>query len=147
MKEILNNSVSGEATVTATTGKVVVKVNDEIANLTLDEFWKEEIAIPEEHFNERDWEMWVYDTSFCIVEYIDDEEIVDDMIDKMGWVEPEISKIYEIDGDANWRSEYRYEIVGCNFHPDTKMSVIINEIYNKLMNEYIGKKGCVDKVA
>ena len=147
MSEVKNTKVCGEAAVTATTGKVAVKVNDEIANLTLDEFWKEEIAIPEEHFNEQDWEMWVYDTSFCLVEYIDDEEIVDDLIDKMGWVEPEISKIYEIDGDANWRSEYRYEIVGCNFHPDTKMSVIINEIYNKLMDEYIGTQSGVNKVA
>ena len=77
MKEILYNSVSGEATVTATTGKVAVKINDEITNLTIDEFWKEMIAIPEEHFNERDWEMWIYSSSLSIADYIDDEVAVD----------------------------------------------------------------------
>ena len=39
MKEVKNTKVCGEATATATTGKVPVKVNDEIANLTLDEYW------------------------------------------------------------------------------------------------------------
>ena len=146
MKEILNNSVSGEATVTATTGKVAVKINDEITNLTIDEFWKEMIATPEEHFNERDWEMWIYSSSLSIADYIDDEVAVD-MLEKMGWVEPDISKIYEIDGDAYYRSEYRYEVDGVTYHPDTKMSVVIYEVYNKLLDEYIGTQSGVNKVA
>ena len=84
MKEVKNTKVCGEATATATTGKVPVKVNDKIANLTLDEYWTEWMEIPEQHFNERDWDMWVYDASSSIVEYIDDDEIVDYMFDKMG---------------------------------------------------------------
>ena len=135
MKEILNNSVSGEATVATTTGNVGVKINDEIANLTLDEYWTEWMAIPEQHYNERDWDMWVYNAEPCIVDYIDDDEIADYMFDKMGG-HIEITKIYEfVRGECN-RLEYRYEVDGCICRPDTKMSVIINETYNKVMNEF-----------
>ena len=139
MKEVKNTKVCGEATATATTGKVPVKVNDEIANLTLDEYWTEWLQIPEQHLNERDWDMWVYDASSSIVEYIDDDEIVDYMFDKMGG-DIEITKIYEFVRGECCRLEYRYEVDGCNYHPDTKMSAIINEIYNKVICEDIGDK-------
>ena len=139
MKEIFNNSVSDEATVTATTGKVVVKVNDEIANLTLDEYWTEWLQIPEQHLNERDWDEWFYDTSDCVIDYIDDDEIADYMYDKMGG-DIEITKIYKFVQGECCRLEYRYVVDGCNYRPDTKMSVIINEIYNKVICEDIGDK-------
>jgi hypothetical protein len=135
MREEMKKSVSTETTVATTTGKVVVKINDEIANLTLDEYWTEWMAIPEQHYNERDWDMWVYNAESCIVDHIDDDEIADYMFDKMGG-HIEITKIYEfVRGECN-RLEYRYEVDGCICHPDTKMSVIINETYNKVMNEF-----------
>ena len=138
MKEVKNTKVCGEATATATTGKVPVKVNDEIANLTLDEYWTEWLQIPEQHLNERDWDEWFYDTSDCVIDYIDDDEIADYMYDKMGG-DIEITKIYKFVQGECCRLEYRYVVDGCNYRPDTKMSVIINEIYNKVVNEDIGK--------
>ena len=139
MKEVKNTKVCGEATATATTGKVPVKVNDEIANLTLDEYWTEWMEIPEQHLNERDWDEWFYDTSVCVIDYIDDDEIADYMYDKMGG-DIEITKIYKFVQGECCRLEYRYLVDGCNYRPDTKMSVIINEIYNKVICEDIGDK-------
>ena len=139
MKEVKNTKVCGEATATATTGKVPVKVNDEIANLTLDEYWTEWMEIPEQHLNERDWDEWFYDTSVCVIDYIDDDEIADYMYDKMGG-DIEITKIYKFVQGECCRLEYRYVVDGCNYRPDTKMSVIINEIYNKVICEDIGDK-------
>ena len=139
MKEVKNTKVCGEATATATTGKVHVKVNDEIANLTLDEYWTEWLQIPEQHLNERDWDEWFYDTSVCVIDYIDDDEIADYMYDKMGG-DIEITKIYKFVQGECCRLEYRYVVDGCNYRPDTKMSVIINEIYNKVICEDIGDK-------
>lgn len=139
MKEVKNTKVCGEATATATTGKVPVKVNDEIANLTLDEYWTEWLQIPEQHLNERDWDEWFYDTSDCVIDYIDDDEIADYMYDKMGG-DIEITKIYKFVQGECCRLEYRYVVDGCNYRPDTKMSVIINEIYNKVICEDIGDK-------
>lgn len=139
MKEVKNTKVCGEATATATTGKVPVKVNDEIANLTLDEYWTEWLQIPEQHLNERDWDEWFYDTSVCVIDYIDDDEIADYMYDKMGG-DIEITKIYKFVQGECCRLEYRYVVDGCNYRPDTKMSVIINEIYNKVICEDIGDK-------
>ena len=139
MKEVNNTKVCGEATATATTGKVPVKVNDEIANLTLDEYWTEWLQIPEQHLNERDWDEWFYDTSDCVIDYIDDDEIADYMYDKMGG-DIEITKIYKFVQGECCRLEYRYVVDGCNYRPDTKMSVIINEIYNKVICEDIGDK-------
>lgn len=139
MKEVKNTKVCGEATSTATTGKVPVKVNDEIANLTLDEYWTEWLQIPEQHLNERDWDEWFYDTSVCVIDYIDDDEIADYMYDKMGG-DIEITKIYKFVQGECCRLEYRYVVDGCNYRPDTKMSVIINEIYNKVICEDIGDK-------
>lgn len=139
MKEVKNTKVCGEATATATTGKVPVKVNDEIANLTLEEYWTEWLQIPEQHLNERDWDEWFYDTSVCVIDYIDDDEIADYMYDKMGG-DIEITKIYKFVQGECCRLEYRYVVDGCNYRPDTKMSVIINEIYNKVICEDIGDK-------
>ncbi len=139
MKEVKNTKVCGEATATATTGKVTVKVNDEIANLTLDEYWTQWLQIPEQHLNERDWDEWFYDTSVCVIDYIDDDEIADYMYDKMGG-DIEITKIYKFVQGECCRLEYRYVVDGCNYRPDTKMSVIINEIYNKVICEDIGDK-------
>lgn len=139
MKEVKNTKVCGEATATATTGKVPVKVNDEIANLTLDEYWTEWLQIPEQHLNERDWDEWFYDTSDCVIDYIDDDEIADYMYDKMGG-DIEITKIYKFVQGECCRLEYGYVVDGCNYRPDTKMSVIINEIYNKVICEDIGDK-------
>jgi hypothetical protein len=139
MKEVKNTKVCGEATATATTGKVPVKVNDEIANLTLEEYWTEWLQIPEQHLNERDWDEWFYDTSDCVIDYIDDDEIADYMYDKMGG-DIEITKIYKFVQGECCRLEYRYVVDGCNYRPDTKMSVIINEIYNKVICEDIGDK-------
>ena len=139
MKEVKNTKVCGEATATATTGKVPVKVNDKIANLTLDEYWTEWLQIPEQHLNERDWDEWFYDTSDCVIDYIDDDEIADYMYDKMGG-DIEITKIYKFVQGECCRLEYRYVVDGCNYRPDTKMSVIINEIYNKVICEDIGDK-------
>lgn len=139
MKEAKNTKVCGEATATATTSKVTVKVNDEIANLTLDEYWTEWEQIPEQHLNERDWDEWFYDTSVCVIDYIDDDEIADYMYDKMGG-DIEITKIYKFVQGECCRLEYRYVVDGCNYRPDTKMSVIINEIYNKVICEDIGDK-------
>lgn len=139
MKEVKNTKVCGEATATATIGKVPVKVNDEIANLTLEEYWTEWLQIPEQHLNERDWDEWFYDTSDCVIDYIDDDEIADYMYDKMGG-DIEITKIYKFVQGECCRLEYRYVVDGCNYRPDTKMSVIINEIYNKVICENIGDK-------
>ena len=52
----------------------------------------------------------------------------------------EITKIYEFVRGECCRLEYRYVVDGCNYRPDTKMSVIINEIYNKVICEDIGDK-------
>ena len=61
------------------------------------------------------------------------------MYDKMGG-DIEISKIYKFVQGECCRLEYRYVVDGCNYRPDTKMSVIINEIYNKVICEDIGDK-------